>query len=377
LSARLFQQTFLTVVLSAAQSVLVSFACALSLAAQSPLPDFPTPVSSTQISGKISARNIGDPRTTDHYWVFEADAGDIFINVVAENLTGDVDVFMAGTLKPLTKLKIYADSTAFESGRVIYVRKRERLILRVTGRSPNDDPATYQIKFAGSFQALARDENAPVLPTVAERAPNNNDEPLVVAKDSNKKKKKSVDSVAAPSVDEGTVINSEATEAAVNSVKSDANPTVASTRSEKAPEEPPRKLEDTIGKPAKRSVRISQSSEEVPVLLRRKKRVNVASNKTTESTTTDETARPTSTNEAEKSTDAKSGKEISPAANTAPVDPMANVKLSVVLKDGKEMSFVMSNVLRFGVEKGTLTIVTKDGTTTKHLISNVQRVTIE
>jgi hypothetical protein len=49
------------------------------------------------------------------------------------------------------------------------LRKPERLILRVEGRTPNDDPATFRIKFAGSFQALGENEqtDAPAEPKVA------------------------------------------------------------------------------------------------------------------------------------------------------------------------------------------------------------------
>ena len=35
----------------------------------------------------------------------------------------------------------------------IYFRQPQKVILRIEGRTPNDDPAEFQIKFAGNFEA--------------------------------------------------------------------------------------------------------------------------------------------------------------------------------------------------------------------------------
>ncbi|MDQ3635998.1 MAG: hypothetical protein M3405_16065 [Acidobacteriota bacterium] len=115
----------------------------------------PTPLTTDEISGQIKARDIGDSRLTTYYFVFNGDRGDVFINVVTRNLNGDIDIFTAKTLQPRTKISVYANNSVTETGRVVYMRQPEKLILRVQGRTPNDDPATFQIKFAGSFQALS------------------------------------------------------------------------------------------------------------------------------------------------------------------------------------------------------------------------------
>jgi hypothetical protein len=115
---------------------------------QSKLPDALT---SNEISGQIPARDIGDARLTSYFYTFNAGQGDVFHNVVTKNLNGDIDIFTADNLRPLSKITIYADSSEGETGRVIYLRQPAKLILRVEGRSPNDDAATYRIKFAGSF----------------------------------------------------------------------------------------------------------------------------------------------------------------------------------------------------------------------------------
>jgi len=125
--------------------------------AQSSDPDFPTAITSNELSGTIRPRDLGDSRTTTYYYAFEGGQGDIFINVVSRNLSGDIDVFTQSGLRPLTKIVIYPDADRAETGRLLYLRKPEKLILRVQGRTPGDEPASFQIKFAGSFVALASD----------------------------------------------------------------------------------------------------------------------------------------------------------------------------------------------------------------------------
>ncbi len=115
--------------------------------------DLPIPVTSNQIVGVIGPRRIGDDRLTRLFYSLDADKGDLFINVEAENLNGDLDLFVANNLKPLAKITIYAADTKTESSRVVYLRKPEKLLLRIEGRTPNDNPARFRIKFAGSFIA--------------------------------------------------------------------------------------------------------------------------------------------------------------------------------------------------------------------------------
>ena len=123
--------------------------------AQSTTQDFPTPVTTNEIDGTINARDVGDARLTTYFYTFNGTQGDLFINVNSQNFNGDIDVFTADGLDPVTKIVMYADSSVNETGRVVYLRKPEKLILRVQGRTPGDDPATFRIKFAGSFLAAA------------------------------------------------------------------------------------------------------------------------------------------------------------------------------------------------------------------------------
>lgn len=139
--------------------------------AQSTEQQFPTPVFENELSGEIRARSIGDPRQTTYFYTFNASQGDLFINIVTANLNADIDIFIEQGLRPLTKIMVYAGSGETETGRVIYLRKPEKLLLRIQGRTPNDDPGRFRFKFAGSFLAASRDtELPPDIPRVTDVA---------------------------------------------------------------------------------------------------------------------------------------------------------------------------------------------------------------
>src|SRR5690348_11903435 len=149
------------------------FAFSVPLYAQSSDQAYPTAITENQISGVIKARDIGDPRVTTHYYTFNGRQGDLFINIVTKNLSGSVDVFDTDGMKPLTNIIVYADVAQSETGRVIYLRKPGKLILRVQGRTPNDDAAEYQIKFAGGFEAATPTGDEPPIPKVTDAGENN------------------------------------------------------------------------------------------------------------------------------------------------------------------------------------------------------------
>lgn len=131
--------------------LLASFAAAA--AGQSTDVAAPSPVRTNEVEGSIRARDLGDPRVTDHYYAFSGTPGDVLITVDSRNLNGDVDVFTLSGLQPLLKFTVYAGSSSLIT-KSIYLRKQEDLILRVEGRTPNDDDATYRIRFGGSFAPI-------------------------------------------------------------------------------------------------------------------------------------------------------------------------------------------------------------------------------
>ncbi len=126
---------------------------ATSAFAQSIDPNAPAPVRSNTVNGRIAARDLGDARLTDHYFALTGTPGDLLITVQSNNLNGDIDVFTAGSLRPLLKVTVYAElSTPVTKS--IYLRRRENLVLRIEARSPNDDEGTYRLFFGGSFEPI-------------------------------------------------------------------------------------------------------------------------------------------------------------------------------------------------------------------------------
>ena len=114
---------------------------------------WPSPVRSNEVRGTIPARDLGDPRVTDHFYAFIANPGDLLITVDSRNLNGDIDVFTSSSLRPLLKFTVYAGSSS-PITKGLYLRRQESLILRVEGRTPDDDDAVYRLHFGGAFEPI-------------------------------------------------------------------------------------------------------------------------------------------------------------------------------------------------------------------------------
>lgn len=355
------------VVISLAGILLSAFFVAPALA-QSTNQTFPTPVTTNEINGVIKARDIGDARLTGYFYTFNGTQGDIFVNIVTKNFNGDIDIFAVEGLRSLTKIVIYADSSSNETGRLIYLRKPEKLLLRVEGRSPNDDPATFRIKFGGSFVAAAGgpETEAPEMPEIK----SGNESDLIV------------NSV-------GTIIGvkPKPTPAPKETVvaKVEPPPVKKDEETEKAVDEPEVKPEEVEKKPEKIRVLVSENippatpKKEIKKPVR-KPPVKPAPKKTDETVAKEDTAKDAEAKPADKPVTAartpKKPKVVTPKPPPAP-DPLENVRLVILFKDGKKIERPMSEVIRFNVDKGVLTVVLKDGTMSKHSILDVEKVTIE
>jgi len=371
--------------------------CVSAVFAQSTSQSYPTPVTTNEISGTIKPRDIGDSRLTDYFYTFGSNQGDVFINVVTTNFNGDIDIFNADGLKSITKIVVYADSSVNETGRVIYFRKPEKLILRVEGRTPNDDAATFKIKFAGSFVAAADAKSAePQLPeiassnqtdvrvnsvgTIIEVKPKPIPSPVeTVSKDADFKeivKEVSVEMNAEKSViaetvpenkDERKIEVSESGQK-IEVVVSDNTPTekekpvqeVAENKTEKTEEVEKPKVIDEAGEVEKITINgteISKSEDAATESAAPKKRE--AKQKSVKTTVA-----------------AARSKKVKPAKIVEP-NPLENIRLIVLFKDGEKIEQPMSEVLKVGVDKGILTIISKNGKIGRYSILDVAKMTIE
>ncbi|MBC7900851.1 MAG: hypothetical protein H7070_12460, partial [Saprospiraceae bacterium] len=255
---------------------------------------------------------------------------------------------------------VYADLAENETGRVIYLRKREKLLLRVQGRSPNDDAASFRIKFAGSFVASTDTGDQPELPKA-------------VAENEGGIRVNSV----------GTIIEmpkpspSPVTDIA-GSRKTD-EPEVAAA--EKPVPEPINKeqISSEAVEPKKTLEVIVTDTLPEPEKAAAPKRGRARTAKTRKGRPPKSQPKPETSdvNASEKSeTTAKTPSKTAVRKEKAP-DPLENIRLVILFKDGKVIERPMSEVFRFSVDKGMLTVTSKDGSIGRYSILEVAKVTIE
>lgn len=341
--------------------VILSVGIFSRVAGQSVSQEFPTPVATTEITGVIKPRDLGDPRLTSHFYLVETGVGDLFVNVLTRNFTGDIDLFTQNGLQPLVKIVVYADLAENETGRVIYLRKPEKLLLRIQGRTPGDEAATYRIKFAGSFVASSATENRPPeLPEVSATANEGN-----------------VRVNAA-----GTIVAAPARWAAKQALKTER---VAATNehpavSEESGEEPSARRTADRQQPA--------PEKKIGVVITDESRKTEKPEATKPARTLGERRAPrprekTETAQASRgrarSSEARPSKTVTQTEGPAPpkVDPLASIRLVVSFKDGRTIEKPMNEVLRFNVDKGQLTIISKDGVVGRYSLLDVAKITIE
>lgn len=371
---------------------ILHFAFLISAAmAQSTNQNYPTAVTANEISGRIAARDIGDARLTDYFYTFNGNQGDVFINVQTTNFNGDVDIFTAGNLKPLTKITIYANDSTSETGRVVYLRQPAKLILRIEGRSPNDDPANFRIKFAGSFEPLqaSAESSAPGTPEV--KSENQTDvrvnsvgtilevkpKPLPPPKETVAKKE------AKPKGSKPADTAKNKKDAKENEVAADESQPSKADAKENAAEE--RKTEERKEETAARMSETENEEKPAPAVV-------VTDNTAKETPKTDEEkpAEETEVKSIAKTTGAKKNNssessaaittKSNPKAKTkkpAEPNPLENVHLIILLKDGTRIERAMNEVVKVSVDKGVLTVIANDGAIRRYQILDVAKMTIE
>jgi hypothetical protein len=357
---------------------------ALPAFSQSTLQDYPTAITANEISGTIKPRNLGDSRLTTYYYALTGEQGDLFINLVTRNFNGDIDVFTQNGLRPVAKIVVYADYGDNETGRAIYLRKPERLILRVQGRSPNDEDATFRLKFAGSFLAMRPDEiaAAPELPKVS-----------AAARSVERKETTVSASAARPDEDKPKVrSNDREIPAEVEPIASvgdpeSKSPVVANTEKETISPKPfspeadtKTAVKETAAPPPPRANNSRRQTRPPEEAIKQPDKVD--DEKVSADVPAERAAEPE--NRAERTMGPPfrtlTGDRRRPTGVTPPepkVDPLASVNLVVQMKDGGVIEKKMSEVSKFSVDKGILTIVLKDGTTSRYSIVNLAKVTIE
>lgn len=133
-----------------ARAVLLLLIMSGALVAQSLEQNAPTTIAVSEVRASILPRVAGDPRLTEHFYSLKVGQGDLFVNLTHRNFIGDLDIFSIDGRRPLAKLTIVRSDVFREIGRVVFIRSPGEILLRVQGRSPDDDEAIYRLKFGGT-----------------------------------------------------------------------------------------------------------------------------------------------------------------------------------------------------------------------------------
>jgi hypothetical protein len=310
--------------------------------------------------GTITARDLGDSRLTDHFYAFIGRPGDVLITVESQNLNGDVDLFTAGSLRPLLKITIYAESSSPVT-RSIFLRKREDLILRVEARTPNDDEGTYRIRLGGTFEPLVGDDlqadtpdPTPETPTVSPGSRRVSSvgariaEPPVVP-----------DEVAAAPTPQPTP-----EEVAVPTETAEPSPTTETPGSTSTPEPTPRRSRGRVP-PGRRRPASQPAKKSEPSIAEK------TSEERTAEVTVPESPAPTSRRTGRR------GATSRRAEPTPAQDLKIGPRLVIEMHDGTRIERFMSTIRRVTVENNQIVVVRKDGQIERTRMNEVLRMAIE
>ncbi|HVF67657.1 MAG TPA: hypothetical protein VM914_08340 [Pyrinomonadaceae bacterium] len=356
--------------LLSAAYVLLALSAALDARAQSADVNFPTPVFSTEVSGRIAARDIGDARRTRHFYTFRGREGDVTVTVEASELIGDVDVFTSATLRPLVKFTLFGDATRVTKS--FYVRSEETFVLRVEARANGDTEGTYRVTFGGSFApapAELANVEEPKTPTLSEstRGPGTRRVTTAGARIEEPKPEPTptpVEEARAPEPQPTPTPRRNTARRGGSSGRS-TRPSSRARGTTPAPQPKPSNTETADARPP-----TDDANAETP---------------TAESkpAATPERAAPRRRNtrgsRGRASTD-RPAADARPPGSAAPATPApaaATGRLVIITLDGEIFERQMSTVRSVTVEKGQLVVTTLDGKTTRRAMSNVLRMSIE
>lgn len=295
---------------------------------------FPTPLLTNEITGTIAPRRVGDNRLTRYFYTFNSSQGDLFVNVVTQNFNGDIDIFIADSMQAVGKIVVYADTSRNETGRLLYFRKPERLLLRIEGRTPNDESAVFRIKFGGSFLASTDSgKDAVEAPTFQRTTPTQAGE-------------KSIEKAAGNTVRNAVRSVPEAASKAEVSVGDSDKPQASRPIRGRTP--PKRQASEPPAKETARPAAETSSAKDRPA------------------------AKSPSTNSGPGPAVLFGSKRADPAP-----DPLSGVIMRIELRDGKVVENRMSDVLSFGFDKGQLSVRLKDGKVFRYALLDVAKFSIE
>ena len=362
---------------SLAAVALVLLCTAAPLRAQSNDANYPTPVFTSEIVGRIAPRDVGDPRRTRHFYAFRGTEGDLVVNLETANLIGDVDVFTATTSQPLVKFTLFGDAGRLTKS--FYLRGEQSLVLRVEARAIGDAEGTYRVSLGGSFApAPAELANAPTTaaPTLSPDAPRRGNTRRVTATGARieepkpeptpvEEARKEARPSATPTPESSTGRRSTTASRRGRGTRnppSRSRPNTTSTRPETAGTTPTEDSSNTSG-----STPTEATPAPTPTATPRRR-----GGRPPRPTT------PRASAEARRSeTPAQPSEGGATEPPAAPPPVVTAQRLVIVLKDGETLERDMSGVRRVTVENNQVVIVGRDGKVTRRPLASVVRMSIE
>jgi hypothetical protein len=300
----------------------------------------PSPVSSALVMGEIGARDLGDARLTRHFYNFTGTPGDLVVTIESRNLNGDVDIFTAGSLRPLAKFSLLAGGAFGSASKTIFLRERGSLILRVEARSADDNAGIYRISFSGSFE--------PVSAPIASEEPS--EQPAPVAKTSGNTRR--VNSVGA---------RIEEPRAEVPVEERAAPPSSSEDR------ETARRVAESSPKSTESEATSRPSAEPARPPARR-------ANRRRRPSAPSRSARPTPPPESTRSDTEESARSEEPKQDL-PIP--ASARLIIEMKDGTRIERPMSTVRRVTIDSGRVVVIGNNGKVERLPMTNILRMAIE
>ncbi|MET0647571.1 MAG: hypothetical protein ABW208_13215 [Pyrinomonadaceae bacterium] len=362
------------VILAVAAWLLFNTAAAATRA-QSSEANFPTPVFTGELGGRIAPRDVGDARRTRHFYIFRGAEGDLVVNLETNELIGDVDVFTATGFRPLVKFTLFGDAAKLTKS--FYLRGEQTLVLRVEARAVGDVEGTYRITFGGSFlpapPELANQptNEAPTLSSIAPRGTNTRrvtatgariEEPKVEPPPAEETATVEPTPAPTPTPERTTGRRSNTNRRGRNT-----RPTPRARANESAAQ--PSNPESTEPKPSEETTAGTSTPAETPA---------PAPAATSRRRGTRNTRRGSTRGSAE----ARSAEPpAQPSADTppepAPTPPAPSQRLIIITKDGEILERDMSAVRRVTVENNQVVIVGRDGKVTRRPLANILKMSIE
>jgi len=316
---------------------------------------WPSPVRSNEVRATIPARDLGDPRVTDHFYAFIANPGDLLITVDSRNLNGDIDVFTSSSLRPLLKFTVYAGSSS-PITKGLYLRRQESLILRVEGRTPDDDDAVYRLHFGGAFEPIT---SGPLIEHEDALGP------ATTAATSNKGDRR-VSSV-------GARIDEPPTEVAETPTETPSPITSSEPESKAAAAKPATRNTRARGTVARRT-RPARTPPKPKPADAAKPDETVAKGETGEKPTTESAETETPTAPARPARRTRGSRATKPPAPQEGED--SGPRLVIETSDGTLVDRSMGGVRRVTVENGQVVVIGKDGKIQRIPLASVVRMTI-